>query len=56
MPVRNWLGAGVRIDLPRGFDVLFTARDLANEGGQDFLGQPLPGRRYALTVRYEQEL
>ena len=56
MPSRHWIGAGVRVDLPRGFDVLFMARDLANEAGQDFLGQPLPGRRYALTVRYEMEL
>ncbi|MEZ4250244.1 MAG: TonB-dependent receptor [Polyangiales bacterium] len=56
MPSRQWIGGGVRVDLPRGLDVLFTARDLADEGGQDFLGQPLPGRRYALTLRYEMEL
>ncbi|MBX3250372.1 MAG: TonB-dependent receptor [Myxococcales bacterium] len=56
MPGRHWLGLGARADLPRGFQLLFFARDLTDASGQDFLGQPLPGRRYALTLRYEKEL
>ncbi|MEM1416224.1 MAG: TonB-dependent receptor [Myxococcota bacterium] len=56
IPGRTWLGMGVRVDLRLGLSALFTVRDLLDQRGQDFLGFPLPGRRYAAELRYSMEL
>ena len=53
---RSWLGAGVRVDLACGVSAHFTARDLLDQRGQDYVGFPLPGRRFAFTIRYRMEL
>ncbi len=56
VPGQSWVGAGAMVTLPRGFSVLVSARDLFDARGQDFLGFPLPGRRFAVTLRYRGEL
>lgn len=56
VPGRSWFGAGVRVDFRLGLSALFSARDLFDQRGQDFLGFPLPGRRYAAELRYAMEL
>ena len=52
----SWLSAGVRADLDWGLSMLFTARDLFDRRGQDYVGYPLPGRRYAFSIRWRMEL
>ncbi|MEM1414237.1 MAG: TonB-dependent receptor [Myxococcota bacterium] len=54
---RTWLALGCRVDLALSGDgsrlsLLATARDVLDRRGQDFLGFPLPGRRYAGELRY----
>lgn len=56
VPAANWLSAGARVDLGWGLSLLFTARDLLDRRGQDYVGYPLPGRRYAFSIRWRTEL
>ena len=56
LPGRHWLALGARVELPSGFSLAVDARDLLDQRGQDFLGFPLPGRRFAATLRYEKDL
>ncbi len=53
---RTWLSIGVRVDLAVGLSFGFTVRDLFDRRGQDFLGFPLPGRRFALELKYRNEM
>ena len=50
---RLWLNAGLRLDVAEGrWALLFSARDLLDERGDDLLGFPLPGRRVFALLRY----
>ena len=52
----TWLSAGVRVDMNAGFSLACTVRDLLDQRGQDFLGFPLPGRRFAIELRHRMEI
>ena len=51
----TWLSAGFRVDLRTGLSFACTVRDLLDQRGQDFLGFPLPGRRFAIELRQRME-
>ncbi len=55
VPAATWLNAGARVDLGWGVSLLFTARDLFDRRGQDYVGYPLPGRRFAFSIRWRTE-
>lgn len=53
---RTWVSAGVRVESFEGALALsFTVTDLADVGGDDLLGYPLPGRRFAGMIGYRLE-
>lgn len=52
MPSRTWVNVGTRVRAFSGFGVNLTLRDVFNAQGQDYVGYPLPGRRFTATAEY----
>lgn len=51
----TWIDVGARLDLDLGLSFAFTARDVFDQRGRDFVGYPLPGRRFAARLQYQKD-
>lgn len=52
MPERAWVNLGVRVRAWSGIGINLTLRDAFDARGQDYVGYPLPGRRFTATAEY----
>lgn len=55
VPGRTWLGVGMELRTVWGVRLRGSLRDVLDQRGQDFVGYPLPGRRWALSIEYRSE-
>ncbi|MEM9191150.1 MAG: TonB-dependent receptor plug domain-containing protein [Myxococcota bacterium] len=57
LPERTFFGAVIRVVLfDRRLTIDATIEDLADRGGSDLLGFPIPGRRFRVALSYEELL